>query len=110
MKKKKEVVTIQEPNQEAAITVENIDPAWVYSVDTDKLGTRGFGIVVRVTHDLGTKQELAEEKRRFFVFEAGAEYPPFSMNVDEAVSSNIKRERRSGPEEVALFDRYLETI
>lgn len=103
---------VEEPevdNPEAEITVQNVDPAWVYSID----GSRGriLGFVVRMSHDPETKQWTPpnEERRRFFVFQPGEGFQRFTMPVDEAVGKNIKRERRVGAEESSLWEAWMAT-
>ncbi len=98
------------PQAYATITVENIDPAFVYSIDTDKNGTRGKGMVVMLNGDRETGQwEPDQNKRkRFFVFEPGAQYQQYTMPMDMAVGANIKREGRVTEKEQELLKRWLE--
>ncbi len=91
------------------ITEENIDPAFVYSIDTDRSGTRGLGIVARFTHDPETKQWQPDGpgRKRFYVFQPGKQYQEFTMPMDAAIGANIKREHRTGPAEQAKLEQYM---
>lgn len=94
--------------KEPKITLENIDPAFAYSIDTGP-ETRGVGMVVRVTHDPNTSERIdgGSDRRRFFVYKPGGEYPQYTMPLDEALTKNIKREERLGVEQQQEWARWL---
>jgi hypothetical protein len=81
---------------EAKITEKNIDLLFVYSIDTDFEGARGFGFPL----------VNSKGKSRFFVFDAGKNYSPFTMPLDEAVERNIRKEREKTAADSKLFETF----
>lgn len=96
------------PNEEPELTAQNIDPAFMYSIDTGP-NVRGHGFVVRVSHEPKTLERIEDGKelRRFFVFQGGAGYGQFTMPLDEAVAANIQKEGRLTSTELDSWNNWM---
>ena len=98
------------PNVEPVLTSESLDTAFIYSIDVDHR-TRGYGFVVRVSHDPDTKERLDpnKDRRRFFVSEPGVGYSQFSMPIEEAMQKNIQKESRLTQEDTDKWNTWMNT-
>lgn len=101
-----------EPNmrseQPAALTAQNIDPAFVYSIGTNKQ-PKGLGFVVRVSHEPATLERLPldADRRRFFIFEPVEGQEQRAITIEDAFALGITSLRRKDRDDQIAWEQWM---